>query len=272
MRASKVVLTASVVAFASVGLYAQASSSSSATPPLSPARQGVAIARQGVADAPKIYGTQDTGYVEVPATQFRMLDSTKSYFTTGFGWMSPVGLYQTGGSQENFAAGITSVLPAGALLTRLELDSCDTNAGGNNVHGWLTVCDYNGQACAAYQVIASSNGDGCTSYSFDISPLNLIVDNFNNSYTLQANVDAMDGTNIINGMILGYKLQVSAAPGAAAFGDVPLGHPFFQYIEALYASGITGGCGGGNYCPDNPVTRGQMAVFLSKALGLYHQY
>jgi hypothetical protein len=49
---------------------------------------------------------------------------------------------------------------------------------------------------------------------------------------------------------------------------VPTSHPFFQYIEALAGSGITGGCGNGNYCPDNPVTRGQMAVFLAKALGL----
>ncbi|HEX4438485.1 MAG TPA: S-layer homology domain-containing protein, partial [Thermoanaerobaculia bacterium] len=39
--------------------------------------------------------------------------------------------------------------------------------------------------------------------------------------------------------------------------------------EALNAAGITGGCGNGNYCPDGPVTRGQMAVFLSKALGLH---
>ena len=30
--------------------------------------------------------------------------------------------------------------------------------------------------------------------------------------------------------------------------------------------GITGGCGGGNYCPDTPVTRAQMAVFLLKTL------
>ena len=28
--------------------------------------------------------------------------------------------------------------------------------------------------------------------------------------------------------------------------------------------GITGGCGGGNYCPGNPVRRDQMAVFLLK--------
>jgi hypothetical protein len=63
---------------------------------------------------------------------------------------------------------------------------------------------------------------------------------------------------------------VSPAPGVATFNDVPTNHPFFQFIEALSASGITGGCQGNPplYCPDNPVTRGQVAVFLAKALGL----
>ena len=65
------------------------------------------------------------------------------------------------------------------------------------------------------------------------------------------------------------RRTVSPAPGAATFNDVPTGHPFFQFVEALYASGITAGCGNGNYCPDNPVTRGQMATFLAKALGLH---
>lgn len=64
--------------------------------------------------------------------------------------------------------------------------------------------------------------------------------------------------------------SVSPAPGSATFNDVPTNHPFFQFIEALYAAGITGGCQAAPplYCPDNPVTRGQMAVFLAKALGL----
>jgi hypothetical protein len=31
---------------------------------------------------------------------------------------------------------------------------------------------------------------------------------------------------------------------------------------------VTAGCGGGNYCPGNPVTRGQMAVFLTTTFGL----
>lgn len=61
---------------------------------------------------------------------------------------------------------------------------------------------------------------------------------------------------------------VSPAPATATFNDVPVSHPFFRYIEALAASGITAGCGSGNFCPNSPVSRGQMAVFLAKALGL----
>jgi hypothetical protein len=54
----------------------------------------------------------------------------------------------------------------------------------------------------------------------------------------------------------------------AVFGDVPLGHPFGAWIERLSAVGITGGCGGGNYCPDASVDRKQMAVFLVRAFNL----
>ena len=47
-----------------------------------------------------------------------------------------------------------------------------------------------------------------------------------------------------------------------AFGDVPCSSPFARWINELATRGITGGCGGGNYCPRNPNTRGEMAVFL----------
>ena len=62
--------------------------------------------------------------------------------------------------------------------------------------------------------------------------------------------------------------QVIQSPTIATFVDVPSGHSFFQFVEALAKSGITGGCGNGNFCPDQTLTRGQMAVFLAKGLGL----
>jgi len=47
-----------------------------------------------------------------------------------------------------------------------------------------------------------------------------------------------------------------------------VGHIFEAEITALTESGITRGCSPDRYCPDQPVTRGQMAAFLVRALGL----
>jgi hypothetical protein len=49
------------------------------------------------------------------------------------------------------------------------------------------------------------------------------------------------------------------------FTDVPTTHWAANWIEQLYAEGITGGCGGSNYCPEQPVNRAQMAIFLLRA-------
>ena len=57
----------------------------------------------------------------------------------------------------------------------------------------------------------------------------------------------------------------AAALRRNVFPDVPCPSTFAAWIEDLAAEGITGGCGGGNYCPTNPVRRDQMAVFLLKA-------
>ncbi|MBK9208838.1 MAG: SBBP repeat-containing protein [Anaerolineales bacterium] len=60
-----------------------------------------------------------------------------------------------------------------------------------------------------------------------------------------------------------YAKWTSTGP---TFSDVPTNHWAFSYIEKLFASGITAGCGAGIYCPDNTVTRDQMAVFLLKGM------
>jgi hypothetical protein len=54
------------------------------------------------------------------------------------------------------------------------------------------------------------------------------------------------------------------------FGDVPTSDPFAPWIEQLAREGVTGGCGGGNYCPTELVTREQMAVFLVRAFNIPH--
>ncbi len=65
---------------------------------------------------------------------------------------------------------------------------------------------------------------------------------------------------------------VSFPLGALAshdFLDVPDSNAFHADISALAASGVTTGCGGGNYCPSAFVTREQMAAFMNRlgALG-----
>lgn len=46
------------------------------------------------------------------------------------------------------------------------------------------------------------------------------------------------------------------------FNDVPPTYWAAAWIKELALEGITSGCGGGNYCPADPVARDQMAVFL----------
>lgn len=50
------------------------------------------------------------------------------------------------------------------------------------------------------------------------------------------------------------------------FSDVGTGYWAYSYIERLFSSGITSGCAAGLYCPEDSVTRAQMAVFLEKGI------
>jgi uncharacterized repeat protein (TIGR03803 family) len=49
------------------------------------------------------------------------------------------------------------------------------------------------------------------------------------------------------------------------FSDVAPSNPFYNFICTLARNSITGGCGGGNYCPAASVLRSQMAVFLLRS-------
>jgi hypothetical protein len=77
------------------------------------------------------------------------------------------------------------------------------------------------------------------------------------------------GANSTRAQMAVFLLVAADPPGYAppacvtpAFADVPCSSGFASWINELAARGVTAGCGGGNYCPTDPVTRGQMAVFL----------
>ncbi|HNC09572.1 MAG TPA: choice-of-anchor Q domain-containing protein, partial [Anaerolineales bacterium] len=65
-----------------------------------------------------------------------------------------------------------------------------------------------------------------------------------------------------------HGASFSPPPATGTFADVPTSHFAAAFIEQLAAEGITSGCAVGLYCPENAVTRDQMAVFLVKAFDL----
>ena len=72
-----------------------------------------------------------------------------------------------------------------------------------------------------------------------------------------------------NGFAVGAVCGGGGNPPAcsASFADI-CGSPYQASIDWLAKQGLTTGCGGGNYCPDKNVSRGQMAAFLAAALKL----
>ncbi|MCC6366410.1 MAG: S-layer homology domain-containing protein [Bryobacterales bacterium] len=54
-------------------------------------------------------------------------------------------------------------------------------------------------------------------------------------------------------------------PSTAYFSDVGTGDPRFPFVQKLRELGVTQGCASGRFCPEDPVTREQMAVFLVRA-------
>lgn len=184
-------------------------------------------------------------------------------------------------------------LPDGALLCYLGLYASDNNTLATRLYAQL-VRTYGGfQTIGAIPAIAAnisyddtvhSTGIGVELAAVDVGgagffgypncvTINNDVLHGGNQYAINVGLpDAAssgdDGKATFKAVELGWYRQISPAPGAATFLDVPTSHTFFQAIEALSAAGVTTGCGGGNFCPGQTVNRGQMAAFLARALGL----
>ncbi len=64
------------------------------------------------------------------------------------------------------------------------------------------------------------------------------------------------------------RLPRPEEPYRLNFADVPDSFPHSREIYALAEAGITVGCATNRFCPDGPLTRGEMATFLMRALDL----
>lgn len=206
------------------------------------------------------WGTKDRILSHVDFTQFLPSNSTESYATMA---SASHGIYNPDGIGTFVAV---AHIPSGALLTYLELDYCDTS-DTSNVLLIVDDCSYKGNDCQTLTQLISSDGtQGCSLVSTQV--FNYTMDNNARELVLLGFTTGAD-TTLIGGAYLGYQLQLSAAPQSPTFADVPTSHTYYRAIEALASSGITGGCGNGNFCPSQNVTRGEMAAFLARALGLH---
>jgi hypothetical protein len=159
-------------------------------------------------------------------------------------------------------------LPAGAVIESIGVNTATTVLVPLSFS--LYFRDHLGGTADLGSYSIPAHADFATDY-FDIPDVQ-IQGNKDRAYVIVVRTPRV--LSDVYAQFLGYvevrwRRSVSDPPAAPTFGDVPPSHPFYPFIEALAKSGVTGGCGGGNYCPDSPLTRGQMAVFLSKALCLH---
>jgi plastocyanin len=158
-------------------------------------------------------------------------------------------------------------LPSGVKITAFEVSACDDTSIAGGTTATLLICPEPVSACLPIAIVQTTpvvTGDPCgiTTTTLADGP---IVDNADNTYGLYV-ATFLEG---FRGVKIYYKKVLSPAPLTATFGDVPTTHQFFRAIEGLYASGITQGCGNGNFCPNDTVTRATMAGFMARALGLF---
>jgi len=211
--------------------------------------------------APDEFGTLQYTATTVSAVAFNSLDP------------SDTDVLSQGGLSRAFADGSGSLyasvnIPAGAIIDYIGLESYSFCEGVVDVELWEVGA---GSTSGIATFSSTAHGYGA---DFNATPIGWHLPS-NTSRALAIQVDLSNACvnwPYFSWVEIWWRRVVSDPPQSATFNDVPTDHPFFQFVEALNASGVTGGCGNNNYCPDAPLTRGQMAVFLSKALGLHWPY
>jgi len=211
------------------------------------------------------YGTECCQMLSIPAAAFMPRENSVQYSQNDNGYTGVVF-----DRERPMWAPVS--LPTGAVLDYIDFYYSDVEPDSAIC---ATLHAYTGPTLGGNPPDDVTLGFVCSSDfgDYSIEEMSGTIDNsvwFSNGAHYAVVLSAVVGySHHFKGVTIWWHRQVSPAPGTATFNDVPTSHPQFQFIEALAESGITVGCGAGNYCPDNPVTRGQMAVFLAKALGLY---
>ena len=222
---------------------------------------------------PDIYGSSDWSLTWFRAADFSERSSTREVAMD----ITNNCFYQTGSGDSFMFANID--IPNGSRIDWVEFYGNDTTTGDMTIwlcRTWIDAgtgengsgdCNWSGGPTgtpAGFYEAVSIGGETV------MKRQDIDTDGTIETVNWNLYLGGTSGTNkCAYGVRVLWKRQPSPAPASATFGDVPTGHWAFQFVEALAASGITAGCGGGNFCPDDPLNRSQMAVFLTKALGLH---
>jgi len=184
--------------------------------------------------------------------------------TGGVAWRPALCIadFDAGGGNWGGAYGISQIFgnyPADKWDLHVITHEVGHNAGTKHTHCYVPEIDQcfsgeisGGVACYSGPTSVPAGGGTIMSYC------NLLPGG-------EDNMNLVFHPRCITEQILPYVQAASCASAVPTFPDVPTSNPFFHYVETIFQLGITGGCSGGNYCPGNPVTRAQMAVFLLKA-------
>jgi len=203
------------------------------------------------------FGTADRSVLWIPMAAFQSRDGASTWAYHHGGYVS-----RASGAGLLWAP---LTIPSGSLIDTVRAWIYDNSSNG--VTMYLTELFGNSDGIVDIGNV-SSVGTGQTSIAFYPA---FTVNNSNNMYVVYLNMPIDTSVRVKGVRVLWYR-QISAAPVSATFSDVPTGHWAFQFIQALAASGITTGTTPTTFSPNANVTRAQMAVFLSKALGLHHPF
>jgi hypothetical protein len=198
-------------------------------------------------------------------------------WVTTTGVNSTFGVYRSSGTEgfdvHSWFSAPLDTIPAGAQIMGWVIEGCDTHAT-QEIRGRIVTLPSGGtwtQTALLQSGTAATPGCALFGSATNLQSANMFVDKLANTYVVNVALGGNTTATQFRSVRVFYRLRVSPSPGVATFTDVPTTHIFFQWIEALAASGITGGCSSvpGGFCPNDPVTRAQMAVFLATALGLH---
>jgi uncharacterized protein (DUF2141 family) len=202
-------------------------------------------------------------------------DYTLDIFKSGSG----NGLITSNPAGINCGSTCSASFPSGSTVTLTAVPD-----PGSTFGGWLGACSGLSPICQvtmsqAFSVIATFNLTSTQIFS-DVLPSHWAYNWISQLYN--TGITAGCGTNPLRycpsapvtraqmAIFLlrakyGSQYTPNAVGSTTGFLDVEPDDFAAAWIKKLADEGITAGCGGGNYCPNSPVTRAQMAIFLLRA-------